>query len=150
MTCHKCDKKGHIKKDCRSKVNGSGGNPPKNSTNELPEWVTRKPVVLDTKDLKIFTMTCNNKKYKWCISCNNGQGAWLEGWPQGVERKASQEQISSIFRFCHQCSNLLLLPHGHQWELHEGIKQGVVELTLAWEGKILELKSEDKLQPVSQ
>ena len=31
MTCHKCDKKGYIKKDCRSKVNGSGGNPPKNS-----------------------------------------------------------------------------------------------------------------------
>ena len=36
MTCNKCGKNGHIQKDCRSKGNGSGGNPPKNSTNELP------------------------------------------------------------------------------------------------------------------
>ena len=43
MTCNKCFKKGHTKKDCRSKGNGSGGNPPKKSVNELPEWVTNKP-----------------------------------------------------------------------------------------------------------
>ena len=36
ITCHKCGKKGHIHIDCRSKVNGSGGNSPKNYTNELP------------------------------------------------------------------------------------------------------------------
>ena len=35
-TCHKCGKKGHIKKDFRLKRNGSGGNPPKKSANELP------------------------------------------------------------------------------------------------------------------
>ena len=57
MTCHKCDKKGHIKKDCRSKVNGSGGNPPKKSTNELPEWVTRKPIFSYTKDFSTGTST---------------------------------------------------------------------------------------------
>ena len=33
---HKCGKKGHIQKDCKSKVNGSSGNTPKNSINELP------------------------------------------------------------------------------------------------------------------
>ena len=77
ITCHKCGKKGYIKKYCRSTVNGSSGNTPKNSTNELPEWVTRKPVVSDTKDLTKSTMTRNNKKYKWCISCNNGQCAWV-------------------------------------------------------------------------
>ena len=33
--CHKCGKKGHIQKDCRSKGNGSNGNTPKNSINEL-------------------------------------------------------------------------------------------------------------------
>ena len=42
--CHKCGKKGHIQKDCRSKGNGSSGTTPKKSINELPEWVTRKPV----------------------------------------------------------------------------------------------------------
>ena len=36
ITCHKCGKKGQIKKDCRSTVNGSSGNTPKNSINELP------------------------------------------------------------------------------------------------------------------
>ena len=34
--CHKCGKKGHIQKDCRSKENGSSGNTPKKSINELP------------------------------------------------------------------------------------------------------------------
>ena len=34
--CHKCGKKGHIQKDCKSKGNGSGGNIPKKSMNELP------------------------------------------------------------------------------------------------------------------
>ena len=34
--CHKCGKKGHIQKDCRSKANGSVGNSSKNPTNELP------------------------------------------------------------------------------------------------------------------
>ena len=51
MTCHKFGKKGHMKKDCWSKVNGSGGNVPKKSADELPEWVTKNPVVSYTKDL---------------------------------------------------------------------------------------------------
>ena len=59
---------GHIQKDCRSKANHSSGNTPKNSINELPKWVTRKPVVSDTKNLTTATMTRNDKKYKWCTS----------------------------------------------------------------------------------
>ena len=82
-TCHKSGKKGHIQKYCRSKGNGSSGNTPKESINELPEWVTRKPVDPDTKDLTTATMTCNGKKYKWCTSCNNGQGAWGFHWKDG-------------------------------------------------------------------
>ena len=56
ITCHKCGKKGHIHKDCRSNRNGYIGNSPKKSTNELPEWVTKKPFVSDTKDLTTYTM----------------------------------------------------------------------------------------------
>ena len=63
--CHNCGKKGHIKKDCNSKIHGSSGNTPKKSINELPKWVTRKPVDSDNKDLITATMTRNNKKYKW-------------------------------------------------------------------------------------
>ena len=57
--CDKCGKKGHIKKDCRSKIHGSSGNTPKKSINELPIWVTRKPVDSDTKYLITATMTCS-------------------------------------------------------------------------------------------
>ena len=46
MTCHYRGKKVHIQRYCRSKLNASGGNPPKNSANDLPEWVTMKTVVL--------------------------------------------------------------------------------------------------------
>ena len=74
-TCHNCGKKGHIQKDCKSKGNGSGGITPKKSMNELPEWVTTKPVDSDNQDLTTSTMTRNDKKYKWCTSCNNGKGA---------------------------------------------------------------------------
>ena len=68
ITCHRCGKKVHIKKDCWSMGNGSSDNTPKKYKNELPEWVTRKLVVSDTKDLITATMTSNNKKYKWCTS----------------------------------------------------------------------------------
>ena len=34
--CHKCGKKSHIQRDCRSKGNGSSDNTPKKSINELP------------------------------------------------------------------------------------------------------------------
>ena len=74
-TYHKCGKKVHVKKDCRSKGNGSGRNPPKKSTNELPGWVTNNPVVSDTKDLATDTINRNKNQYKWCTSFNNGQGA---------------------------------------------------------------------------
>ena len=58
ITCHTCVlKKGHIQKDCKSKVNGSSRNSPKKSTNVLPEWVTKNPVLSGTKDLTTATLT---------------------------------------------------------------------------------------------
>ena len=62
MNCHKCGREGNIHKHCRSKGTGSSGNTPKKITNEIPEWVTKKPVVSDTKDLETATMTHHNKK----------------------------------------------------------------------------------------
>ena len=94
ITCHKCGKKVHIHKDCRSKLNVSSGNSTKNSTNQIPEWVTKKPVVSDTKDLTMATMTCNNNKYKQCTSCNNGWGEWIFHWKYGHEEwKVSKSRI---------------------------------------------------------
>ena len=97
VTCNKCGKKFHIHKDCRSKVNGSSRNPPKKSTNELPEWVTKNPVVLYTKDLETSTTTLNNKKYNWYTYFNNGNGAWVIHWKDGHEEwKNKQGQKWSV------------------------------------------------------
>ena len=70
-TCHQCGKKGHIKKDRRSKGHGSSVNTPKNSINELPKWVTRKPVDSDTKDLKTATTTRTQTLFR-SSSCKHG------------------------------------------------------------------------------
>ena len=83
VTCNKCGKKGHIKKYCRSKGTGYSDNPPKKSKYKLIEWVTNKPGVSDTKYIATSNMTCNNKKYKWCTSCNNGNGTWGFHWKDG-------------------------------------------------------------------
>ena len=54
--------------------------------------MTRKPVDSDTKDLITATMTSNNKKYKWCLSCNIGQGTWGFNWNDG-HREWKEKQV---------------------------------------------------------
>ena len=107
--CHKCGKNSHIQKDCKSKGNGSSGNTPKKSMNELPEWVTTKPVDSDNQDLKTATMTRNDKKYKWCTSCNNGKGAWGFHWKDGHEEWKNKQGKKPSGRF----SN----PYVHAYEI---------------------------------
>ena len=107
MTCHKCGKKGHIQKDCRSNGNGSGGNPPKKFTNEIPEWVTKKPVVSDTKDLTTETMACNKKKYKWCTSCSNGKGAWGFHWKDGHKEWKNNQGNNTSVCFSNPATNVV-------------------------------------------
>ena len=97
-TCNMCGKKGHIHKDYRSKGNVSSGNPSKKSTNELPAWVTNKPVVSNTKYLATATMTWNNKKYKCCTSFNYTNGACGFHCKDGNEEcKKKQWQKASVF-----------------------------------------------------
>ena len=61
-TCHKCGKKGHIKRNCKSNINGSDGGLSKRSTRELPKWVINKPVISYVPYLTTDTMNCNNKQ----------------------------------------------------------------------------------------
>ena len=72
VICHNCGKNGYFQKYCRSEVNFYSGKLSKNSTNEIPEWVTNKPVVLNTNDIAIYTTTHNNNNDKCCNYCNNG------------------------------------------------------------------------------
>ena len=97
MTCHKCDKKGHIKKDCRSKVNGSGGNPPKNSTNELPEWVTRKPVFSYTKDFSTGTSTTRSTSDATLEIMVRAH--WVFNWRMAIRSGKISKAKSHLFVF---------------------------------------------------
>ena len=108
ITCHKCSKKVHIQKDCRSKVNGSSGNSPKKSKNELTEWVTNNPVLSDTKYLTTATMNRNNNKYRWCTSWNNGQGAWVFHWMDGHEEWKNNQGKKPSVRFSNPSTHTVI------------------------------------------
>ena len=71
MICKKCGNKGHIHKYFRSKKHGSNGDLSNKSKNEIPEWVTKRYFVSDTKYTRTATMTLNSNKYKWYIYLNN-------------------------------------------------------------------------------
>ena len=91
-----------------SKGNGSSGSTPKKSINELLKWVTRKPVDSDTKDMITATMTRNNKKYKWCISCNNGKGAWGFHW-KFEHREWKEKQVkNNLVQFSDSATNAVI------------------------------------------
>ena len=108
MTCHKCGNRVHKKKDCRSKVIGSSANPPKKSANELPEWVTKKPVVSNTKDIETATMTNNKKKYRWCTSFNNGNGARGFHWKGGHDKWKNNQGKKSSVSFSNPATNAII------------------------------------------
>ena len=46
----------------------------------LPNWVTKKPIVSDVEYMSTYTMKHNNRNRRWCIYCNNGNGAWGFHW----------------------------------------------------------------------
>ena len=98
-------KKDHIKKDWSSKGNGFDGNPPKKSSNEILEWVTKNPSFLDTRYLETSTMNRNNKKYKCCTSCNNGNGAWEFYWKDVHEKWKNKQGNNSYVCFYNPATN---------------------------------------------
>ena len=64
------------------------------------KWVTKKPLISDVENLTTATTNRKKNQYKWCTSCNDGNGAW--GYHLKVEKgsgkkKSSQEQVSSFF-----------------------------------------------------
>ena len=99
VTFQKCGKKVHIMKDCQSKLTGYSGNPSKKSINELPEWVTKKLVFPDTKDLATSTTTRNNNKFKCCTSCNHGNGAFEFHWNMDKTSEKLSKARNYLFAF---------------------------------------------------
>ena len=53
-------------------------------------------------------MTHNNKKYKWCISCNNGQGAWVFHWKDDHEEWENKQVKNPYIRFSNPATNTVI------------------------------------------
>ena len=53
-------------------------------------------------------MTCNNKKYKWCISCNNCQGAWRFHCKDGHEEWKNKQGKNPSVRFSNLANNAVI------------------------------------------
>ena len=70
----------HVKKYFIYNGNGSSGESFQKTTRNITEWVTKKPVISDVKDLETATMICNNDKYKCCTSCNNANAVCCFHW----------------------------------------------------------------------
>ena len=70
--------------------------------------MTRRPVVSDTKYLTTSTMTRNKNNYKWCTSCENGQGAWGFHWKDGHEEWKNKQGNKPSVRFSNPANNTLI------------------------------------------
>ena len=70
--------------------------------------MTRKNVDSDTKDLTISTMTRNDKKYKWCTSCNNGQGVWGFHCKDGHDEWKIKQGKKPSGRFTNPATNAVI------------------------------------------
>ena len=70
--------------------------------------MTRNPVDSDTKDLTTATMTRNDKKYKWCTSCNNGKGAWGFHWKDGHEEWKNKQGKKPSGSFSNPATNAVI------------------------------------------
>ena len=70
--------------------------------------MNRNTVGSDTKDLTTATMTHNDKKYKWCISCNNGKGAWGFHWKDGHEEWKNKQGKKPSVCFSNHATNAVI------------------------------------------
>ena len=53
-------------------------------------------------------MTRNDKKYKWCIYCNNGQGAWGFHWKYGHKEWKNKQDKKPSIRFPNPANNAVI------------------------------------------
>ena len=53
-------------------------------------------------------MNRNDNKYKWCTSCNNGQGAWGFHWKYGHEKWKIKRGKKPSFRFSNPATNTVI------------------------------------------
>ena len=49
-----------------------------------------------------------NKNYKWCTSCNNGQGAWGFHWKDGHEEWENNQGKNPSVRFSNPTTNAVI------------------------------------------
>ena len=58
--------------------------------------------------MNVATMTRNDKKYKWCTSCNNGKGAWGFHWKDGHEEWKQKQVKNNLVQFSDSATNAVI------------------------------------------
>ena len=156
--------KGHIKKDFRSKLNVYDGNPPKNSPFsfhnlwprsllfQIPNILQNPPWPATTMIKSGAPLLCSFFQYRHqCINIfllPNDHHLGFNGRRKGCrwysEQRFNFPELFWVTRMTHKES--LLSPTAN-FSLFYDVG---VALDIDWEGELLSMDSEDKLQPVSQ
>ena len=105
VTCHNCGKKVHLKRNCKSDRNGYNGELSKTSKRKLPKWVTKKPMISDVENLTTATLNRKTNNYKWCTSCNNGNGAWGYHWKVDHREWKEKQVKNKLVQFSDSATN---------------------------------------------
>ena len=108
ITFHNCGKRGHLKMNLKSNINGSNGDLYKTSTRNLPKWVTKKTMISDVQNLTTATMNRNVDHQKLCTSCNDGDGAQGYHW-KVVHREWKEKQVKNkLVQFSGSATNAVI------------------------------------------
>ena len=108
VTCHNCGKRGHLKRNYKTNRYGFNWDLSKTSTRKLPKWVTKKPMILDIKNLTTATMNRKKHHYKWCTCCNNGNGAWGYHWRIGHREWKEKQVKDKLVQFSYSATNAVI------------------------------------------
>ena len=71
-------------------------------------WVTKNPVILDTKDPETDNMARNRNKYRCCMSLNIGNGEWGMHWKYGNKYWKEKKVNNNSIRFSDSNPNLII------------------------------------------
>ena len=108
LTYQNCGKRGHLKRNFKSNRNSCNGGLSKTSTINLPEWVTKKPMISYVENLTTATINRNKNHYKWCTSFNEGNGVWGYHWKVDHRELKKKQVKNNLVQFSDSSTNAVI------------------------------------------